>query len=75
MGLDGCDTGDNNIKKYIGEDERMILVDAITNFEGLIEKISYCLKTNQRQSNVNIYTNLEDSFHEIPYEIRNNYNV
>lgn len=38
--------GDINIMRYIGGDERMTVVAARINHEGLIEEISCCLRIN-----------------------------
>ncbi|XP_044508956.1 uncharacterized protein LOC123227891 [Mangifera indica] len=43
--------------RYVGGDRRMIIVDTKVDFEGLVEKICYRLRINQRRSNIRIYTN------------------
>lgn len=61
--------------RYIGGDKKMIIVDASANFEGLVEKICYRLRINQRRSNAHIYMENDFVVFENPYELQDDEEV
>lgn len=63
-------TEDNGIMRYVGRDEKMIMVDTKAGFKGFVKKICYHLRINWRQSNVCIYTNNDFVVLRNPYELQ-----